>query len=436
MIDLRFDRVSKRYRIPQSQQDRFARRSLLRRLREFGQYRQELWAVRDVSFEVGRGEMLGIIGHNGAGKSTILKLCCNITAPTAGEITLNGRLSALIEVGSGFHPELTGRENVYLSGSILGMRRREIAEKLESIIAFAGIEQFIDVPVKWYSSGMYVRLGFSIAAHLDPDILLLDEILAVGDAAFQAKCIRRILDLKEAGKTILFISHDLVTVERLCDRALLMQRGQIIAEGLPQEVIARYQQHLDGSATTESTAPGLTKKCMIACVAFYDAAGRETSFFRTGSPLKARLQYMARERVGDVVIELFYYSEEGKFLHSQYTTALGGGRLDLEPGTGAIEFYCPELGLQPGAYSIVAKINQGPDCQGLDLWYGHSLLQVEEGKMVSGMFYMPHEWRVAEATDGPDSALPGLAPVKLSDRCEERVSPSSEDARPEGGSQL
>jgi ABC-type polysaccharide/polyol phosphate transport system ATPase subunit len=436
MIDLRFDRVSKRYRIPQRQQDRFARRSLLRRLREFGQYKQELWAVRDVSFEVRRGEMLGIIGHNGAGKSTILKLCCNITAPTAGEITLNGRLSALIEVGSGFHPELTGRENVFLSGSILGMRRREIAEKLESIIAFAGIEQFIDVPVKWFSSGMYVRLGFSIAAHLDPDILLLDEILAVGDAAFQAKCIRRILDLKEAGKTIVFISHDLVTVERLCDRALLMQRGQIIAEGTPQEVITRYQQHLDGSPTTESVAPDLTKKCMIACVTFYDDVGRETSFFRTGSPLKARIQYMARERIGEVVIELFYYSEEGKFLHSQYTTAIGGDWIELEPGRGAIEFYCPELGLQPGAYSIVAKIKQGLDGQGLDLWYGHSLLRVEEGKMVSGMFYMPHEWRAAGAADEPDSTPPDPASVNPPDRCEERVSPSNEGARSEGGPQL
>ncbi|HET9532656.1 MAG TPA: ABC transporter ATP-binding protein [Blastocatellia bacterium] len=413
MIDLKFDHVSKRYRIPRRQVDRFARRSLLRRLREFRQYRQELWAVRDVSFEVRRGEMLGIIGHNGAGKSTILKLCSNITTPTLGEITLNGRLLALIEVGSGFHPELTGRENVYLSGSILGMRRREIAEKMESIVAFAGIEQFIDVPVKWYSSGMYVRLGFSIAAHLDPDILLLDEILAVGDAAFQARCIQRILDLKEAGKTIVYISHDLMTVERMCDRALLMERGQVIAEGLPQEVIARYQQHPDASSPQESVTPDINKKCLIDCVTFYDAVGQETSFFRTGSPLKARIQYIAREQMDDVVIELSFYSEEGKFLHSQYTTALKEDRLDLGPGRGGIEFYSPELGLQPGAYSIVAAIKQGPDYKKVDLWYGHGLLRVEDGKMVSGMFYMPHDWRVTKAADGPDGAVHDLASVNI-----------------------
>src|SRR6187397_2212659 len=190
-----FDRVSKKYHLRK------------------GRGSDEFWAVRDVSFDVTRGETLGIIGHNGAGKSTLLKLLSRITAPTEGTITLEGRLAALIEVGSGFHPELTGRENIFLSGSVLGMRRREIAAKLDRIIEFSGVGTFIDTPVKWYSSGMYVRLGFAVAAHLEADILLVDEVLAVGDAEFQVKCLQRIQELRDRGVTSLFISHDLTAVE-------------------------------------------------------------------------------------------------------------------------------------------------------------------------------------------------------------------------------
>src|SRR6266478_9990137 len=191
----------------------------------------EIWALRDVSFEVERGEALGIIGHNGAGKSTLLKLLSSITAPTRGEIAICGRLSALVEVGSAFHPEITGRENTYLSGSILGMTRSEIAAKVDSIIEFAGVGDHIDMAMKKYSSGMYVRLGFSIAAHLDPDILLLDEVLAVGDAAFQSKCLECIAELRRTGRTIVFISHDLAAVYRLCSRALLFDHGCVVADG-------------------------------------------------------------------------------------------------------------------------------------------------------------------------------------------------------------
>jgi lipopolysaccharide transport system ATP-binding protein len=198
------------------------------------------WALQDVSFSVPRGEALGIIGPNGAGKSTMLKLLSEITAPTTGEIRIYGRLSALIEVGSGFHPELTGRENVFLSGAILGMRRSEIRAKLPQIIDFAGIGDFIDAPVKWFSSGMYVRLGFAIAAHLDPEILLVDEALAVGDAEFQQKCYERIRSLRAAGTTIVFISHDLGSVERLCDRALLLRQGRIAADGPATDVVSTY----------------------------------------------------------------------------------------------------------------------------------------------------------------------------------------------------
>src|SRR5215471_9094575 len=241
MIDLRFDRVSKRYLIPHEAENHGSSHPWMRKLRSLWSTPKEFWAVREVSFEVKRGEALGIIGHNGAGKSTILKLLASITTPSAGEIRINGRVAALIEVGSGFHPELTGRENVYLSGSILGMARSEIGQKLESIIDFSEIRDFIDIPVKRYSSGMYVRLGFSIAAHLEPEILLLDEVLAVGDMAFQRKCLDRVRALRREGRTIIFISHDLNAVEALCDRVLLMQRGEVIADGPPGEVIEQYK---------------------------------------------------------------------------------------------------------------------------------------------------------------------------------------------------
>ncbi|MBA3440426.1 MAG: ABC transporter ATP-binding protein, partial [Pyrinomonadaceae bacterium] len=332
MIDLKFDHVSKRYRVSQEVEGDPTQHPLLRKLQSLRRRSKEFWAVRDVSFEIQRGEALGIIGHNGAGKSTILKLLSNITTPTSGEITINGRLSALIEVGSGFHPELTGRENVYLSGSILGMRRREITKKLNSIVDFAGVREFIDTPVKRFSSGMYVRLGFSIAAHLDPDILLLDEVLAVGDAAFQAKCIQRISELKQAGTTIVFISHDLSAVERLCDRVLLMQRGEAAATGSPHDMIARYEQA--ATKFVKSAPPGaeesarLSKKAEISDVTFCNATGSETSAFSTGEPVTAFIKYAARERVANAYFGLFFYSQDGELL-CQFTTELGDESIDL-----------------------------------------------------------------------------------------------------------
>jgi lipopolysaccharide transport system ATP-binding protein len=213
MNALVFDSVSKRYRIRSGPEGGESQPT--GRFRGFRTHSSDFWALKNVSFEVQEGESLGIIGHNGAGKSTVLKLLSNITAPNKGKITIHGRISALLEVGSGFHPELTGRENVYLSGSILGMRRAEIAKKLDSIIEFAGVRPFIDIPVKRFSSGMYVRLGFSIAEHLDPDILLLDEVLAVGDYAFQEKCKQRIAEMQRQGTTMVFISHDLNAVRRI-----------------------------------------------------------------------------------------------------------------------------------------------------------------------------------------------------------------------------
>jgi ABC-type polysaccharide/polyol phosphate transport system ATPase subunit len=403
MIDLKFDNVSKRYRLHREVEGDPAQHVLLRKLQSLRRRSEDFWAVKSVDFEVERGEALGIIGHNGAGKSTILKLLANITAPTDGEITINGRLSALIEVGSGFHPELTGRENIFLNGSILGMRRREIVRKFDSIVDFAGVRQFIDTPVKRYSSGMYVRLGFSIAAHLDPDILLLDEVLAVGDAAFQAKCIRRISELKTAGTTIVFISHDLGAVERLCDRVLLMQHGQIAASGDTREVIAEYQRASNdpGSfADAVEQAAGADRKAKISAVAFYDADGSELVAARTGERLTARVSYIAHQDVSDAVFELFFYTGNRELL-CHLSTEFSDRCIDLEAGPGIAEFSCAELGLKPGIYYADATIKQRGALEDID-WQRHcATLRVDPGKMGRGQFYMPHEWKVTQRSAHP-----------------------------------
>jgi len=201
---------------------------------------EEFWAVKHVSFEVKRGEVLGIIGVNGAGKSTLLKILCRVTSPTTGTVTLSGKVGTLLEVGTGFNHELTGRENTYLSGAILGMKKSYIDEKFDEIVAFSGIGKFLDTPVKRYSSGMLVRLGFAVAAHLQPDILLIDEVLAVGDASFRKKCLGKMHDVSNEGKTIIFVSHNMRAITSLCDRAIRMHAGQIVDEGNPTEVVNRY----------------------------------------------------------------------------------------------------------------------------------------------------------------------------------------------------
>jgi len=219
------------------------------------------WALKDISFEVEPGEILGIIGRNGAGKSTLLKLLSRVTVPTVGRIELYGRLGSLLEVGTGFHPELTGRENIYLNGAILGMKRREIKRRFEEIVAFSEIEKFLDTPVKWYSSGMYMRLAFAVAAHLDPEVLVVDEVLAVGDAAFQKKCMGKMDTVAKTGRTVLFVSHNVTAMQSLCSRAIWIDQGQIVRDGEPREVIANYLERSFSNLTEQvwdnvETAPG------------------------------------------------------------------------------------------------------------------------------------------------------------------------------------
>lgn len=250
-VAIQVENLGKMYRIggPQARYKRFTESVMdtlaapLRRLRNIGQPVPEaetLWALKDVSFEVKQGEVVGIIGRNGAGKSTLLKILSRITEPTEGEVRLHGRVGSLLEVGTGFHPELTGRENIYLNGTILGMKRAEIDRKFDEIVAFAEIEKFLDTPVKRYSSGMYVRLAFAVAAHLEPEILVVDEVLAVGDVAFQKKCLGKMGEVAQGGRTVLFVSHNMGAIQSLCRKSLLLFSGQAIKYGQTEEVISYY----------------------------------------------------------------------------------------------------------------------------------------------------------------------------------------------------
>ncbi|HET7209899.1 MAG TPA: ABC transporter ATP-binding protein [Terriglobales bacterium] len=385
MIDLKFDRVSKKYKL------RAGHNSPKRWYRPAWRNRQnEMWALRDVSFEVREGESLGIVGHNGAGKTTILKILSSITAPSAGEITVRGKLAALVEVSSGFHPELTGRENVYLHGAMLGMRRSEIKRKLDSIIEFSGVENYIDVPVKRYSSGMFVRLGFAIAAHLDPDILLLDEVLAVGDAAFQAKCLDRIAELRKMGRTLVFISHDLAAVYRVCDRALLLNHGRLLMDGPPRRVIDEYQTMT--FAGEGSFAHGGDPESLAECthVSFFGRDGSDE--VRTGYPMLAQLRYRAHTTIDDVVFRISIYWPSG-YLCAELSTESSHHGLFLERGAGAVEFECPVVPVVPGLYRVdVAIQSKGRD---IDLRQRCATLRVEPGRPVAGDFYIENTWKLS-----------------------------------------
>ena len=391
MTDVELIDVSKRYWLRSTHPDRAAG-PFRRAWAQVAAPREAFWALHHVSFAVARGETLGIIGPNGAGKSTLLKLLSEITAPTSGEIRLHGRLAALIEVGSGFHPELTGRENVFLSGAILGMRRSEIRINLDRIVEFSGVGDFIDAPVKWYSSGMYVRLGFAIAAHLDPDILLIDEVLAVGDAAFQEQCLARIRSLRRSGTTAILISHDLTAIEQLCDRVMLLDHGRVIACGDPQAVVKGYrhrfgesrQPHIPGSRAATPTIE-------LAGVELLDRDGLPGSTRRTGDALDVRVVYDATARTTDQTVEVFFYSADGRVLHCQLTTAFSTAPFTAHPGRGTIEFSIDELPLQPGDYAVVASTRDAATQQ-VGSCTEAVRLHVRPGRMVRGHFYLPHAW--------------------------------------------
>ena len=319
----------------------------------------DIWAVRDISFQIEPGEAVGFVGRNGSGKTTLLRLIAGVFAPTSGRIAVGGRIGSLLELGAGFHPEFTGRENIFLSGAIYGLKRKQIRERLDEIIAFTELERFIDLPVKTYSSGMHMRLGFSVATHVEADILLLDEVFAVGDEAFQRKCIDRILDFKHAGGTIVFVSHAAAAVEHLCDRVLLLRRGRIEFDGDAHEGIRRYQQQLAAEREPEERAAGLrewgTGEARIIAARLEGADGEERQEFVPDEPLVLRLSLASERQLHEPRLSVELRDAGGSLLgaHEQPAAELGW---DGEPGERQVRFELERLPVLDGRFQLGASI--------------------------------------------------------------------------------
>jgi len=361
---VRFANVSKRFILrherPHSFQEMVLRLFDPRRRDSF----DELWALQDVSFTVEPGETVGLIGPNGSGKSTALKLMARILEPTSGSIKARGKVSTLLELGAGFHPDLTGEENIYLNGSILGLGRKEIARKFDQIVAFAGLGDFIDTPVKHFSAGMYVRLGFAIAAHIEPEILLIDEVLAVGDMAFQIKCWDKITELQEEGITIVLVSHDLDAVQKLCSRVVWLDHGQVRAKGAAEEIAAQYCNAVLASLAgrskpKRSIADGGrrwgTGEAEILGVEFLDGKGDSHRTFRTGEAMVARIRYRTYKRLDRPTFGIAIYRSDGVHINGP-NTRLSDYDIDHIEGEGFIDYWVDALPLLPGIYQFSAAI--------------------------------------------------------------------------------
>ena len=351
----------------------------------------DYWALNDVSFEVPEGEVVGIIGRNGAGKSTLLKILSRIVEPTGGFAEINGRVGSLLEVGTGFHPELTGRENIYLNGTILGMRRREIDRKFDEIVAFAGIDEFLDTPVKRYSSGMGVRLGFSVAAHLEPEILIVDEVLAVGDQQFQDKCIGRMQDVAQSGATVLFVSHQLGSLRKLCTSAVMLEAGRVAKTGQTEEIISLYLGTMSGKASIpvgerlDRKGNGVSR---IIELEVYDSVAKSRTL-TTGQPV--HISFRVSRVLPGMICRFTIYDPLGQPVFDTRTNLLSGEnnyRCDIE-----------QLLLIPGTYRMNASLMSGKDFY--DHVEGISILLVTEGIINDhlikssryGYMHQPHRWR-------------------------------------------
>jgi len=397
--------------------------------------REELWALKDVSFEVGRGEMLGIIGPNGSGKSTVLKLISRILEPTCGSITVDGKVSALIELGAGFHPDLTGRENVYLNGSILGLSQEQMDAKFKDIVAFAELERFINVPLKHYSSGMYMRLGFAIAINVEPDILLIDEVLTVGDESFQKKCLAKIEELKQQDKTMVFVSHSLETVRKLCDQAIWLEEGEIKSRGSPDKVIYDYLDDLrrkEGVALDEKhrhlryelEEQQLENRWGSGEVQIYDVQlldgdGEEQHVYQTGDAMRIRLYYEVKEPVvappsppeargeSHLTFGVGIHRSDGLHIHATNTFAQQV-HYDAEAGKGMVELEYEELPLSTGAYAVSVGVWPGDKWQ-LPFDMHSRMYQFSVwGAGDEGLIALPHRWLGGRPLDtSAEGASPG-----------------------------
>jgi lipopolysaccharide transport system ATP-binding protein len=320
----------------------------------------EIWALRDVSFEVKQGEILGIIGRNGAGKSTLLKILSRITAPTLGRVRIKGRVGSLLEVGTGFHPELTGRENIYLNGAVLGMKKMEIDRKIDEIVDFSEVERFIDTPVKRYSSGMYVRLAFAVAAHLDSEILLVDEVLAVGDAAFQSKCLGKMETVAEGGRTLLFVSHNMQAVQSLCSRCLLLRRGRVTASAAPEPIINEYLHSTHLKVNTKWEHPvglGNQDVCLKRLEVYAPTRERGSDGFLSSNDLHIELEVWLRRPVSGLCVGFDLLGDRGETVLRSYDTDAPLERFEpLRTGANVLRCLIPRGLLNAGRFAVAPRI--------------------------------------------------------------------------------
>jgi lipopolysaccharide transport system ATP-binding protein len=401
--------VSKRYRIGRLQRTlredilEFAKRPFGRRNNDVA----SMWALRDVSFDVPEGEVVGIIGRNGAGKSTLLKILSKITYPTEGNIKVRGRVASLLEVGTGFHEELTGRENVYLNGSILGMKKQEVDKCFDAIVDFSGVEQFIDTQIKRYSSGMRLRLGFAVAAHLEPDVLIVDEVLAVGDAGFQKKCLDTMEGLRSGGRTVLFVSHNLAAVENLCSRGIWLDGGKVCKDGAAKEVIQAYMASFADSPTAESTLADSEKRqgngeIRYTRVEYLNPDRTPRALIRCGDSLVIRFHYHAKKAVNYPVFWFRLFTQMGTLITLSGSDLHGISIPRLEPEDGYIDVEIESLNLLPAQYNFSLWI---ADDTNSVIYDGdvHTVFEVEPANIYvsgwtptsrHGIVYFPQRWSV------------------------------------------
>lgn len=315
---------------------------------------EEFFALKNVSFDIYKGEVVGIIGHNGAGKSTLLKILSQITPPSDGEIKVHGKIGSLLEVGTGFHPELTGRENIFLNGAILGMTREKIKKNFDAIVEFAGIDKFLDTPVKYYSSGMYVRLAFSVAAHMDPEILLVDEVLAVGDAEFQKKCLGKMEEVtKEQGRTILFVSHNMSAVQNLCKRSILLQDGKVVAIGETRDIIDQY---LSNHSKEEKLNP--EQHPFIKKVSLYDERNSQRKEFPVSEKFSIEIDIDFKKEIKNSTLSVLIYSHDRDLLLYSSESDQGGKLLDYPVGPYSKKITVPAFLLNPGRYTFDVLLHE------------------------------------------------------------------------------
>jgi lipopolysaccharide transport system ATP-binding protein len=368
---------------------------------------EEFWALKDISFEVERGERIAIIGRNGAGKSTLLKILSRITEPTTGRVSIQGRVASLLEVGTGFHGELSGRENIYLNGAILGMSRREIKAKFDEIVAFAGIEKFLDTPVKRYSSGMYVRLAFAVAAHLEQEILIVDEVLAVGDLEFQKKCLGKMQEVTTEGRTVLFVSHNMAAVQQLCERGLMLHQGKLMFCGTIADTIRTYIGHVK---TLTSTELGKRKDrtgsqwLKFTNVVVYDSEGNEINRVMSGQDIFVRLYYESEKEIKNALVFVSFNlrNNQGVLLTNMNSIDSGFSRLDIYR-KGYFECQWPKFNLRFGDYdcNLFCRVNG----EIVDWMQSAFIINVEDGnffqtgKLVGaqGEILIDHSWSCGRA---------------------------------------